>query len=84
MNHIVFLPGLGCDETLFSHQEKNLQKEYITKTLVCNTKDRMADHVKFVLDNSPDKFILVGHSFGGWIAQWVAIDAPERISLIWS
>lgn len=80
MKNIIFLPGLGCDHRLFSHQETNLKEQYNTKVIVCDKKEYMSDHVNYVLENSPEKFIIVGHSFGGWIAQWIAIEAPERVS----
>lgn len=80
MESVVFLPGLGCDQNLFSNQLDVLKSKYTTQVIICDARDKMSDHINFVLERTPEKFSLVGHSFGGWIAQWLAIKAPERIS----
>lgn len=78
--HIVFLPGLGTDERLFNEQLRELKKKYTTQVIVCDKHTTVSDHVDYVLKQVPKSFVLVGHSLGGWIAQWMAIKAPERIS----
>jgi pimeloyl-ACP methyl ester carboxylesterase len=32
-----------------------------------------------ILSDAPEKFALVGHSLGGWIAQEIAATAPDRV-----
>ncbi len=78
--HIVFLPGLGTDERLFNEQLTELKKKYTTHVIVCDQHTNVSDHAEFVLKQVPKNFVLVGHSFGGWVAQWMAIKAPERVS----
>ncbi|CEK11476.1 alpha/beta fold hydrolase [Legionella hackeliae] len=78
--NIVFLPGLGCDERSFAQQAKVLESQFNVQIIVCDTSNNMDGHVDFVLNKSPEQMILIGHSFGGWIAQWVAIHGPQRVS----
>ena len=80
MKTAIFLPGLGCDQRLFTHQIKALKDNLNTKVIVCHTSDNMHGHIQHVLNHSPEQFVLIGHSFGGWVAQWIAIHAPERVS----
>ena len=80
METLIFLPGLGCDEREFAYPIKELNADYQIKTIVCDKADNMQDHIEHVLSLAPEKFTLIGHSFGGWVAQWVACLAPERVS----
>lgn len=79
MQEIVLLPGLGCDQRLFWHQVKTLENKFKVNVIICHAFESMSNHIDFVLNNSTEKIVLIGHSFGGWVAQWVAIHAPERV-----
>jgi len=80
MKTAILLPGLGCDQRLFAHQIQTLKDHFNIQVIVCGAFDNMHDHIHHVLNNSPEKFVLIGHSFGGWIAQWIAIHSPARVS----
>lgn len=77
---LIILPGWGGNEILWQHQVKHLSDIIDVRVLVitdCDAVDKMAEEV---LENSPDNLILVGHSLGGWVAQFLAIHFPERIN----
>jgi pimeloyl-ACP methyl ester carboxylesterase len=79
MKTIIFLPGLGCNHREFEAQIHALAPIASCKAIVCNQHPQMNKLVEDVLAQTPETFILVGHSFGGWVAQWIAITAPERV-----
>lgn len=79
MLNILFLPGLGCNKELFRPQVEFLKTNYLCKVVVCNKHDHMMGHVQHLLNTSTEEMVVVGHSFGGWVAQWLAIKAPEKI-----
>lgn len=65
LTHALSLPGWG-DST-------------VPEGITC-VADYAALVVSFVDALEIEKVILVGHSFGGWIAQYVAVEHPERVS----
>ena len=76
---IVFLPGIGCDAWLFSHQIETLQHHYTVYTQPITTYQNRDDYLKSILELSPGKLIVVGQAFGGWLGQWLAITYPDRV-----
>lgn len=80
MTNTIFLPGLGSDGRLFKELLSNKYPQDKTRTIVCKHHNNMEQHIEYILNNSPSEFNLVGHSFGGWVAQWVAIKAPQRVN----
>jgi pimeloyl-ACP methyl ester carboxylesterase len=76
---VFLLPGLLCDETIWSHQMHALS--YLGKVIIpdfrpANSIEGMA---KAVLEIGPDRFFLAGHSMGGRVALEVVRLAPERV-----
>jgi len=76
---IVMIPGMMCDERIFSPQIEALSND---------TEIHIADIAKYssveelatsVLDNSPPKFCLMGHSMGGIVAMEICAQEPERV-----
>lgn len=86
----VFLPGLTADHRLFEPQLSFIQKEY--KVLVwdcpCHGKSRpyhefsyanVSQELKRMIENeSVDRAVFVGQSFGGMIAQYYIDQYPAR------
>ena len=73
------IPGMMCDERIFSPQIEALSND---------TEIHIADIAKYssveelatsVLDNSPPKFCLMGHSMGGIVAMEICAQEPERV-----
>jgi pimeloyl-ACP methyl ester carboxylesterase len=79
VEHVVYLPGVGCREWLFGHQVTHLGDVSTAQVLVLDRQATRADMVDHVLAQAPQRFSLVGHALGGWVAQAVAAAAPDRV-----
>lgn len=76
---LVLLPGILCDEKLWHHQVRDL-------TDICNVtvadltrEDNMPDMARAVLRRAPEKFALAGLSMGGYVAQEIMRQEPDRV-----
>lgn len=78
--HLVFIPGVGGREWLFSHPLANLTDVATMEVLVLDTQATRAEMSDHVLSVAPQRFSIAGHSLGGWVAQEVAARAPDRVS----
>jgi pimeloyl-ACP methyl ester carboxylesterase len=76
---VFLLPGLLCDETIWSGQRDALGESadvVIPDFRYVNSIPAMA---KLVLDAAPKRFSVAGHSMGGRVALEVFRMAPERV-----
>ena len=79
---LVFVPGLLCDEALFSHQIEAFKDEYniiVADITAYNNVEQMAQSV---LANAPKKFILCALSMGGYVAMEILRRAPQRVTKV--
>ena len=77
--HLLLLPGLLCDAALWRHQIATLT-DLVEVTVGDLTRDNsipaMAERA---LAEAPRTFTLAGLSLGGYVAQGVVRQAPERV-----
>ena len=78
MQNLVMIPALGCDRRLYAGIVPRLSEVAAPVSIVAD-KDGMAGCVQQVLERSPEKFIVLGTSFGGRTALEVAFAAPQRV-----
>lgn len=78
----VFIPALLCDDALYREVITELG-DLIAAQVMLSPLTVMADSVADVLSRAPERFVLVGTSYGGSLAMAVAIAAPERIMGLW-
>jgi pimeloyl-ACP methyl ester carboxylesterase len=77
---VIFIPGLGCDERLYSHQVLSLEKfGYITKIVNNREIDNNKALADDILRNSPEKFHIIGLSMGGYPIFEILKQHPDRI-----
>ncbi len=83
---LLFLPGLLSNERFWQPHvdasEEKLPGQFraqIVKLSSAETFDELADEI---LRRAPDRFGLIGHSLGGYIALEIMARAPERISCL--
>jgi pimeloyl-ACP methyl ester carboxylesterase len=79
MRTIVLLPGFMCDADLWADMVPDLAKIghlHYGNVYADDTLEAMA---RRVLDEAPDRFVLVGFSMGGFVARVLALMAPERV-----
>lgn len=77
---LIIVPGWGGTEKLWTHQYQHLADiaDITVKYFFdVETIEQMAEQL---LADTPEQFIICGHSLGGWLAQLVAIQAPHRVS----
>jgi pimeloyl-ACP methyl ester carboxylesterase len=72
------IPALGCDGRLYAEIEPRLSDVAEPVTIVAD-RDAMGACVQQVLEQTPEKFIILGTSFGGRVALEVAFAAPQRV-----
>ncbi len=78
MQTIVMIPAMGCDQSLYREVAGRLSP-YIAVSIILAGRDVLADCVSHVLDQAPEKFIVLGTSFGGRVALEAALAAPQRV-----
>ena len=79
---VVFIPALLCDEALYSAVIKDLG-EAIEAHVMLSPKPRLEDSVADILARAPERFALVGTSYGGSLAIEIALAAPHRVTALW-
>ena len=76
--HVLFLPGMMCDERLWQHQVNALEQ---TVSHADTTQaDNLRDMAVQVLAVAPDRFAIAGLSMGGILALEIWRQASERVS----
>ena len=79
MIELVMIPGMMCDERVFSPQIKELGKDTKVQIADITRHSNMRDLAADILSQAPRKFCLAGHSMGGIVAMEICAQAPERI-----
>jgi pimeloyl-ACP methyl ester carboxylesterase len=78
VTHLIMIPALGCDARLYAGIEPLLPAA-VTAATVIPDRDNFADCVIQVLAAAPERFVVLGTSFGGRVAMELALAAPERV-----
>jgi pimeloyl-ACP methyl ester carboxylesterase len=79
MTPVLFLPSLLSDGAIWQHQFSSLQDiaECVAAGVVGY--DQIEEVAHDVLAKAPQKFALVGLSFGGFVAMEIMRQSPERV-----
>lgn len=75
---MIFIPGLSSCEKLWQHQLDGL-KEIVAPVVVCVEKSTPEEMLDEILRKAPEKFILCGHSMGGWLCFELIRHIPDRV-----
>jgi pimeloyl-ACP methyl ester carboxylesterase len=80
LRDLVLLPGFMCDKDLWTDMVPGLEAlgtVHYGNVYEDSTLDGMA---RRVLDSSPERFVLVGFSMGGFVSRVLTLMAPERVT----
>ena len=76
---LILLPGLLCDDELWRDQLTALQSVVRCKVADLTRQSTISALAAEMLAEAPETFALAGFSFGGYVAQEIAKQAPNRI-----
>ncbi|RZL55072.1 MAG: alpha/beta fold hydrolase [Variovorax sp.] len=78
---VVFIPALLCDEAMYREVIAELGSAVDAQVLM-SPQPTLEASAADILARAPERFVLVGTSYGGNLALRVALAAPERVSAI--
>ena len=78
--HLVLLPGFMCDAELWADMAGDLGKLGQVHYGNVYRDDTLEGMARRVLAESPERFVLIGFSMGGFVARVLCLMAPERVS----
>jgi pimeloyl-ACP methyl ester carboxylesterase len=78
--HLVLLPGFMCDADLWADMADDLARLGRVHYGNVYQDDTLEGMARRVLAESPQKFVLIGFSMGGFVARVLTLMAPERVS----
>ncbi|MDH5187804.1 MAG: alpha/beta hydrolase [Rhodospirillaceae bacterium] len=78
-NKLILIPGLLNDERLWAHQVSALGDVADVEVADITREDNIPDLARAVLRRAPEKFSLAGLSMGGYVAQEIMRQEPNRI-----
>ena len=76
---LVLLPGLLCDEKLWAPQMQALSDMADCQVADLTRHESVTEMAAAALAEAPEKFALAGLSMGGYVAQEIMRQAPERV-----
>ena len=77
---LVLLPGLLCDQTVWSAQQNALARDYPVYSIPhFYGHTSLSSMAKFALSAAPPRFALAGHSMGGRVALEIMRTAAENV-----
>jgi pimeloyl-ACP methyl ester carboxylesterase len=79
MMHLIAIPALGCDARLYAGIAPHLPADVAVTSVIADG-DTLSLCVSQVLARAPDRFVVLGTSFGGRVALELALAAPERVA----
>lgn len=79
-NNLILCPGLLCDTALWQAQIDGLRDCTTVHVADFTHDDSFAAMAERVLGAAPDSFALAGLSMGGYVAQEIMRQAPERVT----
>src|SRR5215470_16575930 len=77
---LVLLPGLLCDAALWRAQVEGLSGLVEPLLIDLTRDDSLADMARRALSEAPPSFALAGLSMGGYVAQEIMRQVPERVT----
>jgi pimeloyl-ACP methyl ester carboxylesterase len=79
---LVLIPGFMLDETLWDDFCPLLPDHWKVSRATLTGGDTIKEIAQHIAEQSPERFILIGFSLGGYIARQLAADYPERVSAL--
>lgn len=79
---LVLLPGLLCDAALWEPQRKRFARDFEILVADLTQDETVGDMARRVLAAAPPRFALAGLSMGGYVAQEILRQAPERVERV--
>jgi pimeloyl-ACP methyl ester carboxylesterase len=73
---IVFLPGTLCDERMWTYQRERFPHSQVIDLRTQSTIESMLSSVR---EAPYERFVLVGFSLGGYVAQEFSLSDPDRV-----
>lgn len=80
MRALVLLPGFMCDKDLWTDMLPDLESLGALHFGNVYQDDSLEGMARRVLSETPERFVLVGFSMGGFVARVLTLMAPERVS----
>src|SRR5689334_10441326 len=80
MRTLVLLPGFMCDNELWRDMVPDLGRLGQLHYGNVYQDDTLEGMAQRVLDEAPERFVLVGFSMGGFVARVLALMAPQRVT----
>ncbi|MBL4613248.1 MAG: alpha/beta hydrolase [Magnetovibrio sp.] len=77
---LILIPGLLCDAALWARQVVDLSDLVDVQIADISDADSMAELAAGILDDAPDEFALAGLSMGGYVAQEIMRQEPNRVT----
>ncbi len=80
MTRLVLIPGLACNDAMWSSQMPVLPAHLRTRITAVHTRcDTIEDMARALLDESPGDLLLCGASMGSIVAMEAVRQAPQRV-----
>jgi pimeloyl-ACP methyl ester carboxylesterase len=77
---LILLPGLLCDDALWASQREALHDIAATTVADLTRDDTVTAMAAAVLKRAPPRFAVAGLSMGGYVAQEIMRQAPQRVT----